>query len=704
MDQSNPTILYFNKKILKSTNELKNIAKTFKDPFKYNSIYDIDSNNNYEILNKVFESSEESDNEKSEEFLQKMYILNFEERYNFYNKYKNIIDNSDKIKKYYKSKYIQLRPTKQIYKDILKKLLTSSPNDFQEYLSTECFIELPNVYIPIKEGSSELKYCYFIEEIYYTFCQCKSLPIENQKIIKEYKNLKSNINNFNNPKKNIDCENSNYLLIFKKKFSNIKSNENEKNDNIEDSKNRDLFYAKQINKFYNKQILIKPIINKYLSKEFEENRNYFLQNIKNDEDYSRIEFIYEIAINLLLYCINKFPYKIMKQESLKDFYEYFYEITDKKYDFLNIILKKVDGHLYDGEEEIHKIENLKNKNYVIKFKNKKTVNFNPFDYVIQFLNDDLTKNTYEEFANKLNESKNWSIQKCSLTRKIYKLEKTNDLFEKFYDQFMNHNVLRKIYKELESFNGFEYIYDRKELKKQINENIFYLPFPTKFLSGLTPKKYGVILINNNRFYSQFENYEQKIERFTKKLCESAFIIITLIHEFCFHYFRVILYSNNHINLCTPPHPYNNYLIDENYSVEDGGDKGEILLFGRKVTYLYLNGLYHFLSMKLWDKYKLSDYIDFIALGKEFIECNKKSNITLKYLDFVKINEFTEQLNNEIEEDCKFIPEDDEPNNDPNNSLNESTNLSIYFSNGKILSIDYDIKVDDEDGDKEILLP
>jgi hypothetical protein len=69
-----------------------------------------------------------------------------------------------------------------------------------------------------------------------------------------------------------------------------------------------------------------------------------------------------------------------------------------------------------------------------------------------------------------------------------------------------------------------------------------------------------------------------------------------------------------------------------------------------------------------------------------------------------MNEFTKQLKNEIEEVCKFIPEDDEPNNDPNNSLNESTNLSIYFSNGKILSIDYDIKVDDEDGDKEILLP
>lgn len=697
-------MLYANNKILKSTNELKNIAKLFKDPYKYNSIYDIDRQNNYEILSKVFES-DLSNNEKAEEFLQKMYILNFEERCNFYNKYKNIIDNSEKIKKYNKSKFIQLRETKKIYKDILEKLLTSKPNDFEKYMSTECFMELPRVSIPITEGSSELKFCYFIEEIYYTFCKSKSSPIERKKIINEYKSFQNNINNFDNPLKNIDMRESNDLLVLKKKISTIKSNNNENNNNIEDSKNYNLFVGKQINKFYNKKTLFEPIIKKYLSQEFEENRNYYLKKMEKDGDYSRIEFIYEIAIGLLLYCINKFPFETMKQKSLYDFYEYFYENTEIKYKYLEMILLKVDGKLYDGEKEMNEIKNLKNKNYIIKFKDKKIVKFNPFDYVIQFLYDDLTRNTYEEFVNKMKDSKNWSIQKCSLSKKLYKLEKTNDLFEKFYDKFINHNVLRKAYKELESFNGMDYIYDSNELKKQINENLFYLPFPIKFLSGLTPKKYGVILINKNRFYSTFNNYEEKIERFTKKLCESAFIIITLIHECFFHYFRVILFSNNRGNLGTPPYPFNNYLINENYCVDDGRDKGEILLFGKKVTYLYLNGLYKFLSLQLWDNYKISDSIDFKKLGNDFLDCNRKSDISLNYQDFVKLNEFTEQLNNEIEEDCKFIPEDDdEPNYEPHNPINESTNLSIYFSNGKVLSIDYDIKVDNDDGDKEILLP
>ena len=42
--------------------------------------------------------------------------------------------------------------------------------------------------------------------------------------------------------------------------------------------------------------------------------------------------------------------------------------------------------------------------------------------------------------------------------------------------------------------------------------------------------------------------DNKIIRYIKKLCESTFIIITIIHEINFHYFFVILFQNNHLNL------------------------------------------------------------------------------------------------------------------------------------------------------------
>ena len=65
----------------------------------------------------------------------------------------------------------------------------------------------------------------------------------------------------------------------------------------------------------------------------------------------------------------------------------------------------------------------------------------------------------------------------------------------------------------------------------------------------------------------------------KKLCESTFILVTLIHEVNFHYFLVILFQNNHIKLKSPPSPFKDYYIEEKNNVEDGGDMGEIYYLG-----------------------------------------------------------------------------------------------------------------------------
>ena len=56
--------------------------------------------------------------------------------------------------------------------------------------------------------------------------------------------------------------------------------------------------------------------------------------------------------------------------------------------------------------------------------------------------------------------------------------------------------------------------------------------------------------------------DNKIIRYIKKLCESAFIIITIIHEIDFHYFFVILFQNNHLKLKTPPTLFIDFYIDE----------------------------------------------------------------------------------------------------------------------------------------------
>ena len=145
---------------------------------------------------------------------------------------------------------------------------------------------------------------------------------------------------------------------------------------------------------------------------------------------------------------------------------------------------------------------------------------------------------------------------------------------------------------------------------------------------------------------------------------------------------MILFQNIHLNLKTPPTLFIKYYIDESYNIKDGGDMGEILLFGRRVEYLYLNALFNFLNFNLWDKYNKVDNIDFIQLGNEFLDANRSfDNLELKYQNFVNINDFTKYLEKEINEDLNFI------NDMTNDSIDEETNLAEFFSRGKILGQD-----------------
>ena len=70
------------------------------------------------------------------------------------------------------------------------------------------------------------------------------------------------------------------------------------------------------------------------------------------------------------------------------------------------------------------------------------------------------------------------------------------------------------------------------------------------------------------------------------------------------------------------------------------------------------------------------------LGKEFLNANQSiNNLELKYIDFVCINDFTKNLEVEINEDFKFIK------NVYNNEIDKETNLVKFFSKGKILGPD-----------------
>ena len=432
-----------------------------------------------------------------------------------------------------------------------------------------------------------------------------------------------------------------------------------------------LFIGQQVRKFRNKRELFKPIINKYLLKEFNDNIEFYLKNM-NSTDKERYKYIYEISILLVLFSLNSFPYVILKND-ISNFYKYFYEESQTKIINLKGILSFIKAKLYDEEQEININNNtiLHNKNYKIKFNEHEEIQFNPFDYVLEFLAHDLRDNNYKDFLYRINKTTYWSIQKCALCSKIFQLEKTNNLFNSFFDKIINHNVIKKAFRQLKVFNEKEYLYNYDELKEQINSN-------------------------NNRFYNKFDPEDNIVVRFIKKLTDVTFIIISLIHEIIFHYFLVILYSNDHLYLKSLSSPYNDFIIDINeYKGNDGGERGEILIFGQKLNYLYLNGLYKFLSMELWDRYKDIENIDFKKLGDEFLDINSENNNELKYINFVEINDFTKQLNEEIKYESEFEKIEQ---NILNNKIDNKTTLSNFFARGRIFSIENEIGDEDDEDD------
>ena len=92
---------------------------------------------------------------------------------------------------------------------------------------------------------------------------------------------------------------------------------------------------------------------------------------------------------------------------------------------------------------------------------------------------------------------------------------------------------------------------------------------------------GVIIINKGRHSKVINKQENKNSKFVLKLGEFSFYKITLLHEINFHYFLIILHSNDKRKiLVTPEKVFKNYNVKtEGITKLDFGDKGEALLFG-----------------------------------------------------------------------------------------------------------------------------
>ena len=626
----------FEKEVLKTIDEMKRESHNFlKNP---KESYDLDEKVNFKYIKGILETnaSELSNQNKIEAFNEIMYKLAYEDRRLLLDKYKDLFAKDENLIKYPKTIIRQEKKLKEVFILLLKDIIDGKPSEIKELFQTKYYVNTQSSKIPFLEGSEEYIFANLINDAYNTFITDSNYP-KNEKVkaFDENKELSNYINrNATQPimKPIKIIQNNNNNIIYSK---NIEENMIIKNEIISDKINPHIFIIKKI--------LLLPIFELYCSKEFQDKYEEYLMKY-NDK---RIKYIYEIILeSLFYYSINL--NEVGKMKIISDFSEIFYETEQTKLKLLKEInyedyleIKDLDGNDVDISK------GLKNITYKVKINNY-DFDLNFYDYNINNLLSALidlgiyNKNNKEYIENILNDSQYWTIQKYATVNRLYNNKKLNELSKEEIDSMLKHKVLENVFSEIPFFQSYQYPFIKGKFLKQVHDSIVFVKLPTKLILGLTLKKMGIIIINKERYSQLLDEEKNKNVQYALKLSEFSFYKITFLHQVNFHYLLVILYSNNKISfLNTPEIVYKNYTIDkkEKYDFED---KVEAMIFGKKVSELYIKGVVNIITLDLWNK---NIGIKPIEIGKKFMEINKETRNTGEFTiqKLIKLSKFTEYL-------------------------------------------------------------
>ena len=599
-------------------------------------------------------------------------------------KHKDLFDN-DQIQKENSNVIIrQNERLKDIFISIIKDILKYKPTEVLELFHTKYYVETQTSNIPFINGGEEFIFANLINDIYDTFIVKSNY--KNYIIDKTYDDSKylSNIIKDNIPKPVIET-----ILITNEKIciNDIKM----ENNFTQTNENNSFKFNRQ--KFVSTRYILRPILEKYSSEEFQKKHEEFLKFNQEFNDNKRVKYIYEIILESLFYYYIYINEK-SKRKIISDYAEKFYELEQDKLDFLNnsniVTIKDENGN------DIIYFDKLENKDYDIYIDNN-NFKFNFYDYIINKLFDEINEvrnikeiDEKKEFIeNKLNDCNFWTIQKHAKINSPYLNKNLKEKFDQEVITMLTHTVLKNTFNEINIFEAYKYPFLKENFINQVQNSILYIPMPSQIILGLTIKKMGIILINKGRHDNIINEQKNKNQKYILKLGEFSFYKITLLHEINFHYFLVILYSNDKKKaLITPERVFKNYKVENKGKMLDFGDKGEVLLFGTKINALYIRAMINIINLKLWD-----ENIDTKPkkIGEKFMEINKEvkdSEIILKQL--FGLSGFTQELYELI--NCeKNIKE-----------FIESENIGNIFARGKILNID--INHFDFDGDFGKILP
>ena len=627
------------KKNLKTYQELKeeaqtisNYAKNIKDMENCIKIYDV----NEEINLKYLKTLVEIDNKKGfDEFIKYKYTLNYEERINFMDIFKENLSN---VQKDYSDKFVfcQKDRLEKVFLALLKFLIEEEKIDLSKLFGKFCkefYIETLEYKIPIIYGNDELFFAHLINSFYNYFIINKLYPIFSLNI-----NLDLN---------NIKIKKRKSSMVIKSKIKEEQSNKFKEtlkeNDYLTDI--GDNFSDDENQKFIYKLFIMKPLIKKYMSVDFQNDFADMLKLFPDEIRKKKIKYKFLSFFELFQYLIIKLD-KSLEDSELMNLNTFFYEEKAKKLESLKDMKQYLNVNFYYANEnpiDLNKFE-IKNIDYLIEINNTKfNINFNNF--VIKWLLNDMIAINEAKYEKCLNNLKNFSLQGFIINNRCFNDENIFDLFLKDLDETLNNSTLKETFDCIIPFQNYNYPYLRKKFREQLKEIMIYIPFINNNILGITLRNLGLVVINKNVF--KLDDSNNIYKAFSTSLLNSCFGKITILHESNFHYILKIISSQNEEITCKTPYKYfKNYQFKKNEVKNYGGDFGEALLFGEKVYQIFWPAAEKIFGVNYWKK----NNIDFEKLGTDFILLNKKNN---KYdYDLTNLSAFTKEFFNFIESELK----------------------------------------------------
>ena len=596
------------KKELKTFQELKDLSlpcpkDNLDDLIKKKNIFDINPNTNYELLSQLISSS------SYENIVQNFYdynqTLTFSQRQDIIKKLENteagniIAKDIGLSKESYMEKYFSiLNELRNFYRNQNIK----NYRKIKKLFETKYYVDNNSIKIPLIYGTNELKYSGLINNLY----QClffinkdnqidtKEREIDKNQSEKDNNNNKQH-NSSDNPVNEYEDENEIYSnfqdnVVFIADYLDI----------ICDDEFQEVFNVK--NQYY-----------------FDDESKKFVQEYQLSPDIDSL-FFHLLFFDLLI-SINIYQGDFDFDETLKKVY---FENNIVKSSKLHILTNYCKIYLIEDNKEItfDDPNDVKNQDYImedLKDPNN-TFIFNPYDFIFyNFKKNSINK--FQDIVDAFNNPKNFSLNKIYKIRNLFN---DNNLFISFKENIMNmlkSNVINQLYNKFENYKDYNNPYYGENKDKFINQVfdiILYMPIPFKCITGFTYKRFGIIFLNT---IEPLRRNFLPNTYFIKQICNVSSKKVALIHEIICHYSASLVHGNNISYEFKSPTPTNTFIDYMYIYSNDGGERGEHLLFGHKIHLIFIKGALFILNNENFDNNNLDNF------REKFIEINdpKKCN-------------------------------------------------------------------------------